>query len=173
MNRYLFKTTLTNSLKTSVNDVKRSTGNVLAKKVFLVQTDTTVGFLSQNGRALAEIKERPFNKPFVQVTSSLRTLKMLTRVPKQHKNRVRRAKKTTFAYTDNKAIRVVKDKAHAKFIEPYGWFYSTSANEKSLAYDKEFAYAKSDIIIEDKKGLFEGESSAIYKLFKNKIQRLR
>jgi tRNA A37 threonylcarbamoyladenosine synthetase subunit TsaC/SUA5/YrdC len=132
-----------------------------------------VGFLSQNSQALAEIKDRPYNKPFVQVTSSLKSLKTLTRVPNKHKNRVRRAKKTTFAYTDDKAIRVVKDKVHAKFIKPFEWFYSTSANERSLAYDKEFAYAKSDIIIESKDGLYEGESSSIYKLYKNKIQRLR
>lgn len=173
MNLYLFKTTLTNRVPISKNDAQTSISNILSKKVFLVQTDTTVGFLSQNEQALADIKERPSTKPFVQVTSSLKTLKTLVHVANKHKNRVRRSEKTTFVYSNNKAIRVVKDEEHAKFIRPYGWFYSTSANEKSLSYDKEFAILKSDIIIEDKKGLYEGASSSIYKLFKNKIQRLR
>ena len=67
----------------------------------------------------------------------------------------------------------MKDKKHADFVKPFGWFYSTSANEKSLSYEKEFAKAKSDIIIEDIKGLFEGQSSSIYKLTNNKMTRLR
>ncbi|PHR58091.1 MAG: Sua5 YciO YrdC YwlC family protein [Arcobacter sp.] len=142
-------------------------------KVFLVQTDTTVGFLSQNSQSLAEIKERPPHKPFVQVTSTFKTLKTMVRVPLFHKNTVRRGKKQTFVYSNNKAIRVVKDKDHARFIKPFGWFYSTSANEKALSYNKEFAEASSDIIIENIKGLFEGESSSIYKLGKIKMRRLR
>jgi len=154
MNQYRFKTTLT-------------------KKVFLVQTDTTVGFLSQNDLQLAQIKERSSSKPFVQVCASLKTLKTLARVPNKYKNRVRRAKKTTFVYGNNKGIRVVKEKRHADFVKPFGWFYSTSANENSLSYEKEFAKAKSDIIVEDIKGLFEGESSSIFKLANNKMIRLR
>ena len=154
MNRYHFKT-------------------ILTKKIFLVQTDTTVGFLSQSNQALAQLKKRPVDKPFVQVCASLKTLKTLARVPKKYKNRVRRAEKSTFVYSNNKAIRVVKDEDHAAFIKPFTWFYSSSANESSLSYDKEFANIKSDIIIENSKGLFEGESSSIYKLGRNKMKRLR
>ena len=146
---------------------------ILTNKVLLVQTDTTVGFLSQNAQSLAEIKERPLHKPFVQVTSTYKTLKTMARIPIKHKNMIRRAKKKTFVYGNNKAIRVVKDTEHARFIKPFKWFYSTSANEKALSYDKEFAHSKSDIIIENIKGLFEGESSYIYKLGKSKIKRLR
>jgi len=166
MNPYLYKNTLTKESKTSQDDV-------LTQKVFLVQTDTTVGFLSQSNQKLADIKERPADKPFVQVCASLKTLKTLARVPKKHKNRVRRAEKSTFVYGNDKAIRVVKDKVHADFVKSFKWFYSTSANEKALSYEKEFAKAKSDIIIEDAKGLFEGESSSIYKLSRDKIKRLR
>lgn len=166
MNPYRYKTTLTKQSQTSPNDV-------LTKKVFLVQTDTTVGFLSQNNQQLSDIKQRPSDKPFVQVCASLKVLKTLVRVPSLHKNRVRRGKKETFVYSNNKAIRVVKEKSHADFIKPFKWFYSTSANEKALSYDKEFANVKSDIIIENSKGLFEGESSSIYKLSQNKIKRLR
>ncbi len=154
MNRFLYKT-------------------ILQNKLWLVQTDTTVGFLSQDGAMLARIKERPPVKPFVQVTGSFKTLKTLARIPKNHAKQVRRAKKTTFVYPNNKAIRVVKDEKHAKFIKPYKWFYSTSANEKSLSYEKEFAFATSDIIVEDNKGLFEGESSRIYLLGPYKTKRLR
>nr|WP_275856010.1 Sua5/YciO/YrdC/YwlC family protein [Sulfurimonas sp. MAG313] len=149
------------------------TSQALSQKVLLIQTDTTVGFLSQNSQFLADIKERPHNKAFVQVTSSFKTLKTLVRVPNKYKNMVRRVSKTTFVYANNKAIRVVKDKKHADFIKPFLWFYSTSANEKSLSYDKEFAHAKSDIIIQDSKGLFEGESSSIIKLTNTKIKRFR
>ena len=154
MNRFLYKTTLQN-------------------KLWLVQTDTTVGFLSQDGERLAKLKERPVDKPFVQVTDSLKTLKTLARIPKRHANRVRRSKKTTFVYSNNKAIRVVKDEKHAKFIKPFKWFYSTSANERSLAYDKNFAFEKSDIIVEDNHGLYEGEASKIFRLYHSKIIRLR
>ncbi len=97
----------------------------------------------------------------------------MARVPKEHRVRVRRSQKTTFVYPNNKAVRVVKDKKHAAFIKPYRWFYSTSANERSLSYAKEFAFSKSDIIVEDQKGLFEGESSTIYRLKSSKIKRLR
>lgn len=142
-------------------------------KLFLVQTDTTVGFLSQDSERLARVKGRPSNKPFVQVTGSYKTLKTLCRIPKKHKNRVRRAIRETFVYPNNKAIRVVKDEKHSKFIKPFEWFYSTSANESSLAYAREFAFANSDIIVEDKKGLYEGKSSRIYRLYRSKMRRLR
>ena len=146
---------------------------ILQNKLWLVQTDTTVGFLSQDNEHLAEVKERSIDKPFVQVTSSFKILKKLARVPNQHKRLVRRAKKTTFVYPNNRAIRVVKDDKHAKFITAFEWFYSTSANENSLAYTRKFACDKSDIIVEDSCGLYEGESSSIYRLYKTKIKRLR
>lgn len=146
---------------------------ILTNKVFLIQTDTTVGFLSQDSSRLADIKERSTDKPFVQVCSSFKTLKKISHIPVKHKNLVRRSSKTTFVYPNNIAVRVVKDEKHAKFIKKHEWFYSTSANEKSLSYKEEFAFDKSDIIVEDKNGLYEGESSNIYKLYRSKIKRLR
>lgn len=142
-------------------------------KVFLIQTDTTVGFLSQNSLRLACIKERESTKPFVQVTHSFKVLKKIARVPHSHKRSVRRAKSTTFVYPNNKAVRVVKDERHTRFIKPFEWFYSTSANERSLGYAQDFAFSNSDIIVEDKRGLHEGVSSKIYRLGRSKIQRLR
>jgi len=161
MNQCLFKITLTKNIQ------------ALSEKIFLVQTDTTVGFLSQNNIKLCDIKKRSAEKPFVQVCASLKILKTLARVPKAHKNRVRRGQKETFVYGNNKAIRVVKDKAHADFIKPFKWFYSSSANENSMSYEKEFAHDKSDIIVENNRGLFEDVSSSIYKLSRNKMIRLR
>ncbi len=162
MNRFLSKITLTDK-----------PSHPLAKKVFLVQTDTTVGFLSQDHTKLAQIKERPVDKPFVEVTSSLKNLKQMTRVPNAHKNRVRRARKSTFVHANGRAVRVVKDDVHAQFIKPFKWFYSTSANEKSLAYEEGFAFDNSDIIVESREGLFEGEASTISKLYRTKLKRLR
>lgn len=154
MNRSLYKTTLQN-------------------KLWLVQTDTTVGFLSQNFARLAQVKARSSDKPFVLVTASFKTLKTLCRVPKMHKNQVRRSKKTSFAYANGKAVRVVKETRHASFIKPFAWFYSTSANEKALAYSEVFAFSKSDIIVETAEGLYEGEASRIYRLGRSAKKRMR
>ena len=145
----------------------------LQNKLWLVQTDTTVGFLSQDSEYLAKVKGRPNDKPFLQVTDSFKTLKRFSRIPKAHAKRVRRSRKTTFVYSNSKAIRVVKDVNHARFLKPFKWFYSTSANESSLTYEKNFAFEKSDIIVEDNSGLYEGEASRIYRLYNTKIKRLR
>ena len=85
--------------------------------VYLAQTETTAGFLSQNATALARIKNRPSGKSFLISVDSFQTLRSFTRVPRQHKNHIRRAKKTTFAYPCGLAIRVVKDKAHLQFLQ--------------------------------------------------------
>jgi len=154
MNLFLFKTILTN-------------------KVFLVQTDTTVGFLSQDASSLAKIKERSLDKPFVQVCASFKTLKKISRIPIKNKNLVRRSKKITFVYPNDKAVRVIKESSHADFIKENEWFYSTSANENTLSYNENFAFNKSDIIVEDIRGLYEGKSSEIYRLTKKNVERLR
>ena len=164
MSLFLFKTILYRQITKK---------NSLDKKIFLVQTDTTVGFLSQNHTALSLLKERKLEKPFVTVTASFKNLKSMCRVPSKHKKLVRRAKTSTFIYANNRAIRVVKEEKHAKFLKAFSWMYSTSANEKGLRYDKEFAFSKSDIIVEDYKGLLEGESSSIYRLYGQKLKRLR
>ena len=144
-----------------------------SKKVWLIQTDTTVGFLSQDGYRLAQIKDRSFEKPFVLTLASFKTLKRGVRVPKKHRVFVRRSVKTTFAYSNTVAIRVVKEKKHNKFIKEHEWFYSTSANKQGFSYNQEFAFSKSDIIVEDKDRLYEGDASYIYRLYKFKKQRLR
>ena len=141
--------------------------------VILAQTDTTVGFLSQDADKLSEIKERPSNKPFIQSFDSLRTYtQMGGRVPNRHKSRLRRSKSTSYVI-NNIAIRVVSEGQHHQLLSKHSWLYSTSANEKGKTYKRSFAEQKADIVIEDERGLFEGTASNIYKINHKKIRRLR
>lgn len=141
--------------------------------VYLAQTDTTVGFLSQNEQRLAAIKERPGNKPFIRSFDSLRSYSALGgRVPNRHKVRLRRSRATSYVIK-NVAVRIVPEGPHHSLLAKHGWLYSTSANEKGEHFEIGFARAHADIIIEDERGLFEGEASSIYKLNHRKIKRLR
>ena len=54
-------------------------------KVFLTQTDTTIGFVSQNADRLSEIKQRPPHKHYIKAVNSLHTLKTFARVPQKYK----------------------------------------------------------------------------------------
>jgi len=141
--------------------------------VYLAQTETTAGFLSQNADALSRIKNRPSGKSFLISVDSLQTLRSFTRVSKQHKNRVRRASKTTFAYPCGLAIRVVKDKAHLQFLKKLKWSYSTSSNFSGKGFDEIYAQEKADVILFTCKGFFEDKPSSIYRLGKRKMRKLR
>ena len=141
--------------------------------VLLAQTDTTVGFLSQNASRLAQIKKRPLNKPFIQSFDTLKSFNQYGgRVPKKFKNHLRRAKGTSFVI-DNRAIRIVSSGPHHQLLKKYGWLYSTSANAQSTPFERHFAETHSDKIIEDARGLFEGSASIIYKINQTKLKQLR
>jgi tRNA A37 threonylcarbamoyladenosine synthetase subunit TsaC/SUA5/YrdC len=142
-------------------------------KIYLVQTDTTVGFLSRDREKLNRIKNRPLKKPVLIEVDSLSTLKEFVRVPNKFKNRVRRSKKTTFIYSSKKSFRVVKNKKHLEFLKKFRWMYSTSANLTGKNFDEKWAKSVADIIVEDKRGLFEGEASKIYKIGIEKIKKIR
>jgi len=142
-------------------------------KIYLTQTDTTVGFLSQDKTKLNKIKNRPLNQPVLREVDTLKTLKEFVRIPKKYKNQVRRSKKTTFIFPNAESYRVVKDLKHLEFLKKFKWMYSTSANEHGKRFDEVWAREQADIILEDKRGLFEGEPSSIFKLSKNKIKRIR
>ena len=139
--------------------------------VILVQTDTTVGFLSQDEKKLKEIKSRDSTKPFIKVYKNFKAFTYNNRVDNQHKNLIRHSKKTTFI-VKNRAFRVAKTELHSSFLRQE-WNYSTSANESGKNFDRVFCEEKADIIIEDKNSLHEGKSSALYKLNAKKIRRLR
>ena len=139
----------------------------------LVQTDTTVGFLSQNAQKLYTIKSRDTKKPFIRVFQDFKTLKEHhIRVPNTQKNRVRRSKKTTFI-VKNSAFRVAKYNSSSSYLRHEKWHFSTSANESTKNFSRDFCEQKTDIIIEDKHGLFEGPPSKLYKINHKRIKRLR
>ncbi len=141
-------------------------------QVILTQTDTTVGFLSQDTHKLQTIKSRPSNKPFIKVFKDFRSFRQNYRVPNKQKNLVRRSKKTTFI-VKNQAFRVAPSSFHTTFLQHATWFYSTSANESGKKFDRVFCEEKADIIIEDNHSLHEGQASKLYKINNTKIKRLR
>lgn len=142
-------------------------------KVILTQTDTTVGFLSQNSKKLYEIKSRETTKPFIKVYSNFKSyIENKNRVPERFKNIVRRSKKTTFI-VKNRAFRVANTALSSQVLRNSNWQHSTSANESGKKFDREFCEAKADIIIEDKNGLDEKSSSSLYILGHEKKRRLR
>jgi len=142
-------------------------------KIYLTQTDTTVGFLSRDFKKLNKIKNRPLNKKVLIEVDSLNTLKNFVRVPNKFKSKVRRAKKTTFIYPKGDSFRVVKDKKHLEFLKKFKWMYSTSANLSGEKFDKSWAVKVADVIVENKEGFFEGKPSTIYKINNYKIKKIR
>ena len=145
--------------------------------VYLVQTDTTVGFVSKSSDKLAQIKKRKDGKYFLQNTSSFATLKSLVRIPNKYKKTVRNSTKTTFIYPDNqsigKGIRVVKDSNFNIFLDRFDALYSTSANLSGSAYDEEFALKNADIIVSSQDGFSDNIPSRLFKLSKNQMRRVR
>ena len=141
--------------------------------ILLVQTDTTVGFLSTDAKSLEHIKARPSGKQFLKVYPSFKAFKDDgNRVPQKYKNRVRRAARTTFIIK-GRASRIVKDPIHLKLLKKYSWLYSTSANKSGCGFDKDFCITKSDIIIEDSRGFKEDTPSSLYKIGNTKMRRFR
>ena len=135
-----------------------------------MQTNTTVGFLSQNLEKLNRIKKRPPNKKFLKVVSDY---SLLPRVPKKHKKRVRRTPNRSSYVIKNEAYRVITEPHHRDFLKKFKWLYSSSANESGKPFDEKFAISQADVLIIDKRGYFEDTPSKIYKLSKSKLKRLR
>jgi tRNA A37 threonylcarbamoyladenosine synthetase subunit TsaC/SUA5/YrdC len=142
-------------------------------KLYLTQTDTTVGFVSCDAKKLSKAKNRDINQPFLICVDSLKKLKKLTRVPKTHRKRVRKSTKTSFLYPNKKAIRVVNDPSHAKFLKEFDFMYSTSANKNKESFELKYALTQVDIVIEDTRGFFETEASTIFRLGKKHLHKLR
>ncbi|MBU0721479.1 Sua5/YciO/YrdC/YwlC family protein [bacterium] len=152
--------------------------------VILMQTDTTVGFLSQDEQRLYEIKSRETTKPFIKVfsdfktfaapkdKSSLHSALSCNRIPHAMKNFVRRSRKTTFIIK-NMAFRVAKTSLHSQLLRNESWHFSTSANQSGKNFDRKFCEDKADIIIENINGLSERQSSKLYKINNIKKKRIR
>jgi tRNA A37 threonylcarbamoyladenosine synthetase subunit TsaC/SUA5/YrdC len=145
----------------------------ISTKIVLAQTDTTVGFLSQDEANLALIKKRPSFKPFIKVYKNFSALSCDNkRIPNTKKREVRRAKKTTFI-VKGLAFRVAKDILNSSYLRKVDWNYSTSANETGKNFHRDFCEEKADIIIEDRGSLREGTSSSLYKINNKKRKRIR
>ena len=145
----------------------------IKKSIILTQTDTTVGFVSQDANKLREIKSRQSTKPFIKVFADFKALsKAKIRIPKQHKRALRRTKKTTFI-VKNQAFRVSPYPLDSEVLRTLNWNYSTSANESGKNFQRAFCEQKADIIVEDKQRLHEGRASKLYKINNTTIKRLR
>ncbi len=141
--------------------------------VYLVQTDTTAGFLSQNANALARAKGRDPKKPFLMSVSSCYKQKRVVRTPRVFKKEVRRAYKCTYLYPNRKAVRIVSEGVHHLFLKKFTFMYSTSANMHGAHFNLQYACRKADVIVEERFGFFEGEPSSFYRLGRRKKTRLR
>ncbi len=139
--------------------------------VYLCQTDTTAGFLSQNLEALNVLKNRDRLQKCLITVSDLATLKEFVRVPKLFKNQVRKASKTTFIYPNGKALRLIKDERHLKFLRTIKWAYSTSANRHNQNFDLEFAKQSVDVIVDE--NFFQSAPSRIVKISKKRAKKIR
>lgn len=144
------------------------------EKVYLVQTDTTVGFSSLNDEKLSCIKQRPLTQKILQTVDSFKTLNKNTRVPKSFRRKVRNSKRTTFIYPNTQSFRVIdKDDNFHPFISKFENLYSTSANLTGNKFDEKFAKENSDIIVYTKDAFSETVSSSIYKVTKKRVKKIR
>lgn len=143
-------------------------------KVYLVQTDTTVGFSSSNDEKLSEIKQRPKSQKILQTVDSFHTLKQHTRIPKKFRKYVRNATQTTFIYPNKNSFRVVpKNRSYHDFIKKFNTIYSTSANLTGCSYDETFSINNADVIVVDNQGFSNKSSSSMIKISKNKARKIR
>ena len=140
--------------------------------LYLTQTDTTIGFVSQDPKKIDKAKKRKPNKHYIQVVNSLETLKQFSRVPNKYKNQVRRAKRTTFIMPNGMSFRVVKDTEHNLLLDRLKWVYSSSANLSGAEYDETYARDNAEVILSFPKQR-NGEASTIYRLSQTNKRLIR
>jgi len=142
------------------------------KYLYLTQTDTTLGFVSQDAPKIDKAKKRLPNKHYIRTVDSFKTLKSFTRIPTQHKNLVRRAKRTTFII-NKESYRVIRGTQHNLLLDRVGWLYSSSANLSGAEYDEVYAKEMTEVVVSFPKRA-EGRASTIYKLGKLKsLKKIR
>jgi tRNA A37 threonylcarbamoyladenosine synthetase subunit TsaC/SUA5/YrdC len=135
----------------------------MKNSLYLTQTDTTIGFASQDSSKIDKAKKRLPNKHYIRAVNSLKTLQQFTRVPQKHKNRLRRSKQTTFIMPNGNSFRVIKDTEHNLLLDRVEWLYSSSANLSGAEYSEIYAKSVTEIIV--KSPLQEvGRASKIYRL---------
>lgn len=142
--------------------------------IYLVQTDTTVGFSSANDEKLSVAKKRDQKQKILQTIDSFANLKNNVSIPKKYRKLVRHSKKTTFIYPNNKAFRVIdKDDDFYDFIKKFGSLYSSSANQTNKDFSYEYAFDKAEVIVENKKHFSQEKASSIIKLSKKNKKYIR
>ena len=145
----------------------------LSERVILSQSDTTVGFFSQNSRKLYRIKNRKTSKAFIKIYKNFKILNEIgPRVPQKFKNNVRRSKKISYV-VKNMAFRVSCSSLDSQLLRDLSWHYSTSANQSAKSFNRNFCEQKTDIIIENKFGLRELSSSSLFKINQKKRKKIR
>ena len=144
-----------------------------SREVFLTPTDTTIGFISKSSSRLDIVKKRQSDKEYITALSSLKQLKLETRVPQKYKNRVRRANKSTFIFPNGNSYRLVKNLQHKNLIDKLGLSYTTSANISGGEYNRIFAEESADIIISFHKSDKNSKASEIFKITTKSIKKIR
>ena len=143
----------------------------LKNLLFLSDTDTTIGFISQSKIRVDRAKKRPASKQYIKALISLKELKERERIPNIHRRRIRRSKGASYILPSGNSYRIVKDRRHLLLLKRLKWAYTSSANLSNYDYDEDYARENADIVIEK---LGEPNSpSNIYRLTKRKIKRLR
>ena len=144
----------------------------MKEALFLTPTDTTIGFVSQDSFKIDKAKKRKPNKHYIRVVDSFKTLKSFTRIPTAHKNRVRRAKKTTFIMPNGLSFRVVKGTQHNLLLDRIHWLYSSSANLSGEDYSEAYAHDKAEVIVTLPKAK-NSNASTIYHLGQKNMKVIR
>lgn len=142
-------------------------------KLFLAQTDTTVGFLSKSQEKINIAKKRAKHQSCICCFASFKILITKKRMPKKHLKLIRRAKKISFILDKSFSFRVIKDEPHLSFIKKFDFLYSSSANISKQSFNETYARSIADEIIQNKQGFVERPPSKIIKLGKNKIKKIR
>jgi len=143
----------------------------MRNSLILTPTDTTIGFVSQNSQKIDKAKKRPKNKHYIKALNSLKTLKEFSRVPNRYKNRVRRAKKSSFIIKSN-SFRVVRDTKHNLLLDRFKWVYSSSANLSGETFDEVYARSVAEVIVFEP-DIKPSHPSKIYRLTNQKIEKIR
>ena len=150
----------------------RPTELFMKSNLYLTQTDTTIGFVSQDASKIDDAKQRLPNKHYIRVVNSLKTLQTFTRVPQKHKNRVRRAKRTTFIMPNGLSFRVVKDTEHNLLLDRLQWVYSSSANLSGVEYNEQYAKEVAEVLVSFPLHR-QGKASKIVRLSQTNIKVIR
>jgi len=148
------------------------TTSLMKSNLYLTQTDTTIGFVSQDSTKIDQAKNRLSDKYYIRVVDSLKILKTFTRVPQEHKNRLRRSTRTTFIFPQGESFRVVKGTKHNLLLNRVKWLYSSSANLSGALYDEDYAKKMTEVMVSFP-NVNSGKASKIYRLGHSRIKSIR